>query len=50
MGTRTPWHRGTLVAFDLETPGVGVANDRVVTATVAIIDGATGTVTVIELP
>lgn len=44
VGTRTPWHRGTLVAFDLETTGVDVANDRVVTATVAIIDGATGTI------
>ena len=44
MDTPTPWHRGTLVAFDLETTGVDVATDRIVTATVAIIDGATGDV------
>ncbi len=44
MATRTPWHRGTLVAFDLETTGVDIASDRVVTATVAIIDGATGAI------
>lgn len=34
------WHRGTLVAFDTETTGVTVETDRIVTATVVILNAA----------
>lgn len=34
------WHTGALCAFDLETTGVDVAADRIVTACVARVDGA----------
>lgn len=33
------WHRGALVAFDLESTGLDVENDRIVTACIALIDG-----------
>jgi DNA polymerase-3 subunit epsilon len=33
------WHEGTLCAFDLESTGVSVEQDRIVTACVARIDG-----------
>lgn len=36
----TAWHRGELYAFDLETTGIDVNLDRIVTATVARIRGA----------
>lgn len=34
------WHTGALCAFDLETTGVNVATDRIVTACVARVDGS----------
>ena len=34
-----PWHRDTFYAFDTETTGIDVWNDRIVTATIARIDG-----------
>jgi DNA polymerase-3 subunit epsilon len=34
------WHLGMLAAFDLETTGIDVENDRIVTACVALIDGS----------
>ena len=34
-----PWHRSVFYAFDTETTGVDVWNDRIVTATIARIDG-----------
>lgn len=34
------WHLGTLCAFDLETTGVDVEADRIVTACVARVDGS----------
>jgi len=36
------WHTGRMVAVDLETTGVDVETDRIVTACVAAIDGTTG--------
>ncbi|MFB4306908.1 exonuclease domain-containing protein [Actinomadura sp. GTD37] len=33
------WHRGALIAFDLESTGLDVENDRIVTACIALIDG-----------
>lgn len=33
------WHLGMLAAFDLETTGVDVESDRIVTACVAMVDG-----------
>lgn len=33
------WHRAPFLAFDTETTGVDVWNDRIVTATLALIDG-----------
>lgn len=38
------WHTGTLAAFDLETTGVDLETDRIVTACVANVDGADGAV------
>lgn len=35
-----PWHLGTMLAFDLETTGTDVENDRIVTACTAWIDGS----------
>jgi DNA polymerase III subunit epsilon len=35
-----PWHLGMMLAFDLETTGVDVENDRIVTACTALIDGS----------
>lgn len=40
--TTRGWHRGRMVAFDLETTGVDPERDRIVTAAVVLIDGATG--------
>ena len=34
-----PWHRSVFYAFDTETTGIDVWNDRIVTATIARIDG-----------
>ena len=34
-----PWHRSVFYAFDTETTGVNVWEDRIVTATIASIDG-----------
>ena len=34
-----PWHRSVFYAFDTETTGIDVWNDRIVTATIASIDG-----------
>jgi DNA polymerase-3 subunit epsilon len=34
------WHRGTLVAFDVESTGVDVTTDRIVTATVVVLNAA----------
>ena len=34
------WHKGALAAFDLETTGVDVETDRIVTACVARVDGS----------
>ena len=34
-----PWHRSPFYAFDTETTGIDVWNDRIVTATIARIDG-----------
>ena len=39
----TGWHRGRLVAFDLETTGVDVETARIVTAAVVRIDVAART-------
>ena len=36
-----PWHRSVFYAFDTETTGIDVWNDRIVTATIARIDGPT---------
>lgn len=36
------WHLGTMLAFDSETTGVSVDDDRIVTGCVALIDGTTG--------
>lgn len=35
-----PWHLGMMCAFDLETTGVDVETDRIVTACVAWLDGS----------
>ena len=35
-----PWHRGPFYAFDVETTGVNVWEDRIVTATIAHIHGS----------
>ncbi len=35
-----PWHLGMMCAFDLETTGTDVENDRIVTACVAWVDGS----------
>lgn len=42
MNAPTPWHRGPLGAFDLETTGTNVFEDRIVTATFIEIDTTTG--------
>jgi DNA polymerase-3 subunit epsilon len=34
------WNRGLMLAFDLETTGISVENDRIVTACTALIDGS----------
>lgn len=34
------WHTGTLAAFDLETTGVDLEHDRIVTACVVAVDGS----------
>ena len=34
-----PWHRSRIIAFDTETTGIDVNTDRVVTATIATIEG-----------
>ena len=34
-----PWHRSVFYAFDTETTGIDVWNDRIITATIARIDG-----------
>lgn len=36
------WHKGMLLGFDLETSGVDVENDRIVTACATLINGTTG--------
>ena len=36
----TPWHLGVMCAFDLETSGVDVESDRIVTACLAWVDGS----------
>ncbi|MEV0382864.1 3'-5' exonuclease [Nonomuraea sp. NPDC050643] len=36
------WHRGMLCAHDLETTGIDVENDRIVTGCVSTINGTTG--------
>jgi DNA polymerase-3 subunit epsilon len=41
----TPWHRGKLGAFDLETTGTDTAGDRIVTASYIELDAQAGTVT-----
>lgn len=33
------WHKGPLLALDVESSGVSVENDRIVTACVALVDG-----------
>ncbi|MEV4287409.1 exonuclease domain-containing protein [Nonomuraea bangladeshensis] len=38
----TNWHKGHLLAFDTETTGVDVENDRIVTACASLINGTTG--------
>lgn len=38
----TGWHLGVMLAFDLETTGVSVETDRIVTACLAHINGSTG--------
>jgi len=38
----TGWHKGLLLAFDLETTGVNIEEDRIVTACAALINGTTG--------
>ncbi|WP_063630412.1 exonuclease domain-containing protein [Amycolatopsis thermoflava] len=38
------WHRGTLIAFDTETTGTDVENDRIVTAAIITIDPLSGAV------
>lgn len=35
-----PWHLGMMCAFDLETTGVAVESDRLVTACIAWVDGS----------
>lgn len=35
-----PWHLGHLAGFDLETTGISVEDDRIVTACVAMVDGS----------
>jgi len=34
------WHKGMICAFDVESTGVDVENDRIVTACVALVDGS----------
>ncbi|WP_113699158.1 3'-5' exonuclease [Nonomuraea lactucae] len=36
------WHKGMLLAFDLETTGIDVEADRIVTGCVSLINGTTG--------
>ncbi|MER7500490.1 3'-5' exonuclease [Nonomuraea pusilla] len=36
------WHKGMLCAFDLETTGIDVEHDRIVTACISLINGTTG--------
>ena len=38
----TDWHKGLLLAFDSESSGVDVENDRIVTACASLINGTTG--------
>lgn len=40
-----PWHEGRLVAFDVETTGVDVESDRIVTAAIAVCGGGLETET-----
>jgi DNA polymerase-3 subunit epsilon len=36
------WHKGMLLAFDLETTGINVETDRIVTGCVSLINGTSG--------
>ncbi|WP_101784258.1 3'-5' exonuclease [Nonomuraea indica] len=36
------WHKGMLLAFDLETTGIDVETDRIVTGCASLINGTTG--------
>lgn len=38
----TDWHKGMLLGFDLESSGVDVERDRIVTACATLINGTTG--------
>jgi DNA polymerase-3 subunit epsilon len=43
------WHKGNMVAFDLESTGVSTENDRIVTGCVALINGTTGETNIVTL-
>ena len=43
MAPSNGWHLGPMIAFDTESTGTSVENDRIVTATIVLLDGSGNT-------